>query len=630
MHREQILDILWPGIDVDSALNSFGKALHAARRAIEPELMPREGSAYLRLTDAMLALNTQHVLIDADQFQELAEAAVRRRDIPSYESALATYSGELLPEDRYEDWCAERRALLVELRLRVLLGLAAALEGCGAYNESANRLREVLQQDPTREEAHRRLMRLYGEMGARDQAVRQFHICETVLRRDLDLAPQRETVSLYQDVLANRIPTRSPTPERDRRRPSSLPLTTAEPAPDTPFVGRAPALHRLRERLMRADEAGAGMVLLSGEAGVGKTRLLVEFAAEVGREGAAVLWGGSGAHPRGLAYGPFAVALEGYAASRPEADRNELARRYPALAPFLPSLGMTAQLPPLADDARDDHLDLVPAIVRLLTDLARRQPVVLVLGDLHDVDPFSLDLLRYLAHLAVGRRWLTVGTVREEEVESGTELRALIDATIHEHLSLKLDLQRLSRRYCDQLVLAMLPGGRGDDKLLEQVYVRSRGNPLFVEELVGGMRDQRDLFLSQGCWHGVEGSAARVPARVRALVAMQLARQDQTLRRVLTLAAAAGPAEISLSALGTGAAALEPPISTATLLDALDRALQIGILEERRGGYAFRYPLVRSALYEDLWRHRREQFDAALGRLPGDGWRGRRPVSAAG
>jgi DNA-binding SARP family transcriptional activator len=629
MHREQILDILWPGIDVDSALNSLGKALHAARRAIEPELTPRKGSAYLRLTDAMLALNTEHVLIDADQFQELAEAAFRREDVPSYESALATYSGELLPEDRYEDWCAERRVLIVELRLRVLLGLAAALEGCGAYNESADRLRELLQEDPTREEAHRRLMRLYAELGARDQAVRQFHICETVLRRELDLAPQIETVSLYQDVLANRIPTRSPTPERDRRRPSSLRLTTAEPAPGTPFVGRAPELHRLRERLMGADQAGAGMVLLSGEAGVGKTRLLVEFAAEMGREGAAVLWGGSGAHPRALAYGPFAVALEGYAASRPGTERNELAKRYPALAPLLPSLGMTGRLPPPADDARDDHLGLVPAIVRLLTDLARKQPVVFVLGDLHDVDPFSLDLLRYLAHVAAGRRWLTVGTVREGELESGTELRALIDTTSHEHLSLKLDLQRLSRRYCDQLVLAMLPGGRADDRLLEQVYVGSRGNPLFVEELVGGMRDQRELVLTNGCWHVNEGSPARVPARVRALVAKQLARLDQTLRRVVMLAAAAGPAEISLSVLRAGAGALEPPIPTAALLDALDRALQIGILEERRRGYAFRYPLVRSALYEDLRRHRREQFDAALGCSRSDGWRGR-PVSAAG
>jgi predicted ATPase len=254
---------------------------------------------------------------------------------------------------------------------------------------------------------------------------------------------------------------------------------------------------------------------------------------------------------------------------------------------------------------------------------------VLVLGDLHDVDPFSLDLLRYLAHVAEGRRCLTVGTVREGELESGTELRALIDTTIHEHLSLKLDLQRLSRRHCDQLVLAMLPGGRADDRLLEQVYVGSRGNPLFVEELVGGMRDQRELVLSNGCWHVIEGSAERVPARVRALVAQQLARLDQTLRRVVMLAAAAGPAEMSLSVLQAGAGALEPPIRTAALLDALDRALQIGILEERGRGYAFRYPLVRSALYEDLRRHRRQQFDAALGRSRSDGWRGR-PVSAAG
>ena len=104
-HREQIIDILWPGVDTESALNSLGKALHAARRALEPELPRRQDSAYLRLADAMLVLNTEHVVVDADQFEQLAEDAIRRRDLNAYQAALAAYGGELLPEDRYESWC---------------------------------------------------------------------------------------------------------------------------------------------------------------------------------------------------------------------------------------------------------------------------------------------------------------------------------------------------------------------------------------------------------------------------------------------------------------------------------------------------------------------------------------------
>ena len=183
LHREQVIDILWSGVDAESALNSFGKALHAARRALEPELPRRRESAYLCLTDAMLALNSDHVIVDMDQFGELAEDALRRREIGAYEAALAAYGGELLPEDRYENWCAEPRGAMTELRIRVLLGLAEVLERSGAYNEAADGLRDVLQHDPTREAVHRQLMRLYAQMGTPDQAVRQFHACEAVMRQ---------------------------------------------------------------------------------------------------------------------------------------------------------------------------------------------------------------------------------------------------------------------------------------------------------------------------------------------------------------------------------------------------------------------------------------------------------------
>jgi DNA-binding SARP family transcriptional activator len=614
LHREQILEILWPEVDVESALNSFGKALYAARRAFEPELLPRHSSAYLQLTDSMLALNTDHVVIDADHFQKLAESALGRGDVAAYESALAAYGGELLPEDRYEDWCAERRDFLEALHIRLLVDLAEALEKHGAYSASAYRFREVLQQDPTREDVHRRLMVLYAQTGARDQAVRQFQACHDVLQRELGLMPENATVALYQDILANRIPRRLPAPEVHREAVVSRQPRAVERTPGTPFVGRDSVLRHLGEQLTRADGGDGRMILVTGEAGVGKTRVVAELAAEARRRGASVLWGGSGAHANHLAYGPFAVALEGYVASRPESERNELARRYPALVHFVPSLGASDQLPPLADRPGADHLYLVPAIVRLLSDLARTRPVVLVVGDLHDLHRSSLDLLQYLAHLAVRRRWLIAGTFREERLEVGSEAWGVIEAAMWERLCLHVGLQRLARPDCDRLVQAMLPGGCVGRAALDHVYARTLGNPLCVEELVREMQECSELVLTGGCWHTAASPSERVPARVRALVAMHVAPMGKTVRRVLALAAVAGGMGISLTDLRAAAAALQPPVSDTALFEALDRALETRILEERQDAYAFRHPLVRSVLYEELSTHRREQLHAALSR----------------
>jgi hypothetical protein len=152
-------------------------------------------------------------------------------------------------------------------------------------------------------------------------------------------------VSLYQDVLANRIPARSSTADRHRETVGSRAPAVVQLTPGRPFIGREPVLARLSEQLAEGDQAAAGMILVSGEAGVGKTRLLEELAARSSRQGAAVLWGGSGAHANDFACGPFAVALESYAASCSETERDELARLYPALRGFAPSRSRASPLP---------------------------------------------------------------------------------------------------------------------------------------------------------------------------------------------------------------------------------------------------------------------------------------------
>ena len=477
LHREQIIDVLWPDVDLESALNSFGKALHAARRVLEPDLPRRQDSAYLRLTDSMLVLNSERVIVDVDVFEELAEEAIRTGDIAPYQSALQAYSGELLPEDRYEAWCAERRSALAELKLRLLVGLAEVYEGRRACNEAADQLREVLRQDPTREAVHQQLMRLYARMGTPDQAVRQFHDCKDVLRRELDLAPQPETVSLYDAIRANQF---AQAPSLDRVRldvPGSLPRRWMPEK--RVFVGREQVLDSMSEHLRGGNEARVGLIVVSGEAGVGKTRLLEEFASRAETEGVTTLRGGKGAHASQFTCGPFAVALEDYMSRLPAAARHEVARQYPALARLMPSLraGIAAQ--ESASELRDYHLDIIPSIVQFLTGMARSEPVLLVLGDLDELDEIGLNLLRYLAHVAANMPLLMVGALRDPDVEAGARSR-MIEAMTREQLWLRIELRCLSPRGTARLVRAILPTVRVGDDIVAEIYEQSRGNPLFI------------------------------------------------------------------------------------------------------------------------------------------------------
>jgi DNA-binding SARP family transcriptional activator len=613
LHREQVIDILWPKVDAESALNSFGKALHVARRALEPKLPRRQDSAYLRLADGMVVLNTEHVAVDTDEFEKLAEDALRRREIAAYEAASAAYGGELLPEDRYESWCSERRSALSELHIRLLLGMAEALERRGSYSEAADRLRDVLQRDPTREAVHRKLMLLYAWVGAPDQAVRQFHSCEAVLQQELDLAPQPETIALCDEILASSLPLQRSRPDRihgqaDLRQPPPVHAVNG-----CPFVGRERVIRHMLGQLMRRDGEQPGMIVVSGETGVGKTRLLDEFAIQASAQGAVTLCGGRGAHAGQFACGSFAVALEDYVANRSEAERTELARAYPALARFVPSLGAGIPLPAPAPDLRDYYyLDLFPSIVQFLMDLARTKPVLMVLGDLHEADAVGLDLIRYLAHLAVGTPLLLVGALRDPDIEAGPGFPQMIEAMTRERLWLRIDLHCLSRQATDQLVHAMLPRAHASDDTLAQIFAQSRGNPLFVRELVESMNAHGSPVAADEACQDLSWLAARLPARRRILIEMRLELMDEPLRRVLGLAAAVGATEISLSQLRAGGAALKPPVDLPVLFDALDRALRLRLLEERGEGYAFRHPVVRAALYDCLPRHRRDELRAAL------------------
>jgi DNA-binding SARP family transcriptional activator len=162
MHREQLAQWLWPNSSNSKAqANSLRQALHAARRTlvVEPDLTPTGGSShsYLRLLEDRVALFPEGtVWVDVDAFEKAATTARRVREPAAYRAAIDLYAGELLPEDRYEEWAQERREGLQVSHLSLLLELAVLYEERGEFEGAIGTLRKAVVEEPTNEE-HKRV-----------------------------------------------------------------------------------------------------------------------------------------------------------------------------------------------------------------------------------------------------------------------------------------------------------------------------------------------------------------------------------------------------------------------------------------------------------------------------------------
>lgn len=195
--RDVLIERLWPELDAEQGLNNFHKTLHAARRALEPDLKPGAVSSYLVTQDQKVALRAPgELFIDAEEFEKRARAALASGDPGDYAAALEPYAGELLAEDRYEDWASVRRDKLANLHQEVLVRYAAVRESPVAIEL----LEQAVAAMPGNENAHRHLMRLHALAGNRHLAVAQYRQCAEALRRDLDAEPEAATQRLYEEI----------------------------------------------------------------------------------------------------------------------------------------------------------------------------------------------------------------------------------------------------------------------------------------------------------------------------------------------------------------------------------------------------------------------------------------------
>ena len=271
LHREQVMELLWPDLVPRSAANNLHQTLHAARRTLEPGATEFR---YLILRDELLFLCPEGVLrMDVDAFEDAAAEARRSRDPSSYRRALGLYEGDLLPRDRYEEWAEERRAGLREKYLALLSELAALYEEGGDFDRAIEALQRVVSGDPAHEEAHVSLMRAYAGSGQRHQALRQYGRLEQALRQELGAEPHTASRRAYEDILADRIPEAGQqAPGQETREVGRHNL----PGSLTSFVGREHERVQVGRLLGRAR-----LLTLTGSGGCGKTRLALEVARDL-------------------------------------------------------------------------------------------------------------------------------------------------------------------------------------------------------------------------------------------------------------------------------------------------------------------------------------------------------------
>lgn len=200
LHREQIMDLLWAEESTETALNSLNKAIHAARRALEPNLVKGSDSRFILTSKNQIILDSPGSLrIDLDEFERIANYALQNNDFEAGNKAIELYRGDLLIEDIYEDWIYMRRESMRILFRKTATKTAEFYTAQNNHQASIEILKKLIAEDATDEYVHRLLMRFYAETGSKYQALKQFEQCRAALLT-LGINPEQETVQLEQII----------------------------------------------------------------------------------------------------------------------------------------------------------------------------------------------------------------------------------------------------------------------------------------------------------------------------------------------------------------------------------------------------------------------------------------------
>lgn len=588
--RDHLLALFWPDLERAAGQQNLRTTLSNLRRRIGTTLLTEDD----RVT----------VTADASIDTRLFEARLARRapgeapNVETLSSALALYRGDFLADfhlpnsPEFNDWIAIRREHFQHLAIHGLTFLSQIYEENRDYPAALETLLRAVAFDPLQEDLQRACIRLHYLAGDRPAAIHRYDVLRKLLDEELGIPPMAQTRALYDAIINDSLPIEVVPPVVMRGKPSPDRPGTASTAP-LPFTGRALELKSL-EQAARSRK----LIVVEGEPGIGKTRLIEEFIRRRQQtheeKSSLILRGIAHEMEQGLPYQPIIGAVRGLLSTRDwpalragmdlaPAWLAEATRLVPELAGHLPATPSTG---PITDESR-----LWESLSQLLLKLAAQRQVIVFLDDLQWADPSTLALLGYLARRATSNAVLLMGTLRPVAMRS--KLAQLLQALTHEERLFRLPLYSLSAP--DMIALAEHFSPTNSYALYEWFMRNSEGNPYFLTSLVR-YAFNKSLLSSQGRLD-VDALATTVvvPQTVHNLIQSRLAHLSEEAQRVLEIAAVVGR-EFDFQIVERSAL-----LSEASILDALDELRAAVFIYPRDGDlYAFDHSLTREVVYRQM------------------------------
>jgi DNA-binding SARP family transcriptional activator len=592
--RDKLAALLWGDAPAPRARQSLRQALLTIRRSWSdghPDLVLDQGDA--------LALNPAAVDVDTASFERLVET----RTPEALEGAASLYRGELLEgiagqSAPFEEWLLAERERLRELALEVFGRLLKHQSDAGNVAGAIQTAGRLLAIEPADEAVHRTLMRLYARHGRRAAALRQYQLCTAALKRELGIDPEPATRALYRELLQSPPAARlEPEPAVPREAGPGGPVLAAA---ETSLVGRQAELALLRERRQQAWRGRGQLVAIVGEAGIGKTRLVEAMIQDVLAHGGRVLLGRSYASTQILPGGPWVTALRNggvIPAIVHDTDvggpfRSELAR-------LIPEVGTVE---PRATASAEERLRLFEAMSHVIETLARAQPLLLVLEDLHWSDDLSAQLLAFVTHRLSGWPVLALLTAREEEVAALPALGQLLAELDRDAHAVRVRLGPLTRDETLALIRDLARAGHEPaavERLGDRIWKASGGNPFVAIETVRA--------IDEGAEPGI-GEPLPVPDRVRDTILGRLERLDRRTQDLAAVAAVIGR-KFSFT-LVQRAAGLDAPEAARSVEELVAHQL-LHVVDEQLD---FTHERIREVTYARLLPPRRQLLHATVAR----------------
>jgi DNA-binding SARP family transcriptional activator len=607
--REQLCALLWPEEPLSTARRSLTHLLTHLRLAL-PE------ADLLEYSSESIALNPDRTWCDTKELEQIYAIRHRlfqakpgadqewRQSLEAVENVIQSYRGPFLSgfslrdSPEFEAWVGHERQYYECRFLEILIDLIDYHQQWKDYPNAIAHAARYLDIDNLAEEVHCKLIELYGVVGDRSAAERQFERCAAALEQDLGISPSPKTWAIYQSAIGPRLPGMPVSPQ-------GLAVLSSLKQADTPFVGRTELLKAIDQAFSLAGSGRGKVILVSGEPGSGKSRLLGQVAAHYHCAGT-VLYSICSPGLRDLPYHPIAEAFRPVVESQSQNIKvsplwlAEVARLLPEIYPRFPDLP-----PPLPARPEEARRRLFEALSQLASSLQTRfHPLLLCLDDLQWADAATLEWLIYLANRLAFQgleHMLILGTFRSDEGANLAELRSALNrlGLLEEHPLPDFEIDEVA-----EILRHHLGSHEDHSDLVIQLHQITGGNPFFLLETLRALIDN----------HMIPGKLADLnnlplPKTVQETIHQRMVHLDHPERLLLEfLSVLKHPCTLEMVLEGMASGEMET-------LDRLESLVFHGLLRENQGIYRLAHDLTRLVVYQAISYNRRRLLHRGCAKL---------------